>query len=241
MIKELTEIGLTENESKVYLALLEHNCLTPTDIAKATGMHRSYIYDTLSRLLEKGIVNTIYLNGKKHFQANDPRVLREIYELKLKQFDTLLPQLNGLFSSANEETRVELHKGKRVYKTLIKSITSECKEKDIVYIIGAREALLSSVEPIYLKQYFNIIREKNVVEKIIVRKDEKQVKENFLEYREIDPEYLDETTIVIHHEKVFIFIWENPYCLITIFNPHVANTYKKNFHLLWKIAGKKEI
>ena len=233
---ELKELGLTDNEIKIYLALLQHGTLNPTKLAEKTGLHRSYVYDTLERLLERGIVNTVLVNNKKNYQAVDPKVLREIFELKLRHLDNILPKLNDLFKSVKEETRIELHRGKRVYKTLIKDLVANLKKNDTVYLLGVDESILETVEPIYLKQYFTIIKEKNIQEKIIIAKGGKKFKEPNLEYRELDPEYLGDTTIIIYQPKVSIFIRGNPHYLITIESQKVANTYKKQFELLWGIA-----
>ena len=233
---ELKELGLTDNEIKIYLVLLQHGALNPTKLAEKTGLHRSYIYDTLERLLDKGIINTILVNGKKHYQPVDPKALREIFELKLRQLDAILPQLSGLFQSTKEETRIELHKGKRVYRTLIKDLLANIKKNDVICLLGVDENILETVEPIYLKQYFNIIKEKNVRERIIIASGGKRLEEKHLEYKEIDSKYLDETTVVIHQSKVFIFIWGNPYYLIIIESPKVAHTYRKQFDIIWKMA-----
>ena len=234
---ELKELGLTDNEIKIYLALLEHGTLNPTKMAEKTGLHRSYIYDTLDRLMERGIVNTVLVNNKKNYQAVDPKVLREIFELKLRQIDNILPQLSTLFNTAKEETRIELHKGKRVYRTLIKDLVASVKKNNVVYLLGVDESMLETVEPIYLKQYFTIIKEKNIKEKIIIAKGGKKFKEPNLEYKELDPEYLGDTTIIIYQPKVSIFIKGNPNYLITIESKRVADTYKKQFELMWGLAN----
>jgi sugar-specific transcriptional regulator TrmB len=233
---ELKELGLTDNEIKVYLALLGQGVLNPTKLAEKTGMHRSYIYDTLDRLMERGIINTVLINNKKHYQPIDPKVLRETFELKLRQLDSILPNLSGLYKATKEETKVELHRGKRVYRTLIKNMIANIKENDTVLLLGVNEDILDTVEPIYLKQYFNILKEKNVREKIIIAKGGKKIDEPSLEYKELDPKYLGETTTVIFGKKVFIFIWGSPYYLTIIKNEKVANTYRKQFDLLWSIA-----
>ncbi len=233
---ELKELGLTDNEIKVYLILLEHGVLNPTKLAEKTGLHRSYIYDTLERLLDRGIINTVLINNKKHYQPVDPKVLREIFELKLRHLDSILPTLSNLFQSTKEETRIELHRGKRVYRTVIKDLLANIKKNDMIYLLGVDENILETVEPIYLKQYFNVIKEKKVKEKIIIAKGGKKLKDENLEYRELDPKYFDETSIVIYQSKVFIFIWGNPYYLIVIESPKVSNTYRKQFNLLWNIA-----
>src|SRR3989344_6298179 len=164
---DLKELGLTDNEIKLYLALLTFGVLNPTQLAEKTGLHRSYIYDTLERLLERGIINTIFVDNKKHYQPVDPKVLRELFELKLRKLDSILPQLSNLFTSTKEETRIELHKGERVLRTLIKYLLAHLKKHDIIYLLGVDEKILEAVEPLYLKQYFTILKEKQATEKII--------------------------------------------------------------------------
>ena len=233
---ELKELGLTDNEIKVYLALLENGILNPTKLAEKTGMHRSYIYDTVERLLERGVINTVLVDNKKSYQPVDPKVLREIFELKLRQLDSVLPKLSGLYTATKEETRIEMHRGKRVYRTLIKDMVANIKKGDTVYLLGVDEKIIETVEPIYLKQYFNIIKEKNVKEHIIIAKGSKKIEHKNLIYKELDAKYLDETTIVIYGKNVFIFIWGTPPHLMVIESSKVAKTYKKQFELMWGVA-----
>ena len=137
--------------------------------------------------------------------------------------------------SEKEETTVEMHRGKRVYKTLIKDLVANMKKEDIIYILGADETMLETVEPVYLRQYFTIIKEKKIKEKIIIKKGGKKLEGKYLEYKELDPQFLDETTVVVHQSRVFIFIWGNPYYLLAIKSKKFADTYRKQFDLLWKI------
>jgi len=142
----------------------------------------------------------------------------------------------SLFLSKKEETRVELHRGKRVYRTLIKDLILDIKKNDTVYLLGVDENILEIVEPIYLKQYFTIIKEKNIKEKIIIARGGKKVKEKNLEYKELDKKYLGDTTTVIYQDKVFIFVRGNLYYLIAIKSRKIAETYLKQFKLLWDMA-----
>ena len=234
---ELKELGLTDNEVKVYLSLLEHGILNPTQLAKKTGLHRSYVYDTLVRLLEKGIINTVLVKDKKHYQAVDPKVLREIFELKLRHLDSILPKLSNLFKATKEETRVELHRGKRVYRTLIKDIIASIKKNDVVLLVGVdEEVLLKEVEPIYLKQYFNIIKKRNIKEKVIIKKGKKYFDIPNVQHKELDEKFIGDIEQIIYCDKIAIFILGNPYQLIIIESKDVANTYRKQFNLLWSIA-----
>ena len=67
-IFDLLKIGLTEGESKVYLALTELGSSTVGPIVKKSGVAYSNIYDILHRLIEKGIVSFIIKNKTRYFQ-----------------------------------------------------------------------------------------------------------------------------------------------------------------------------
>lgn len=233
---ELKELGFTKNESKIYLALLKNGALNPTELAKITGLHRSYIYDATEKLMERGTINSILINNKKHYQAVGLNVLRENFELKLKSIDEIIPKLASLSKISKEETHIELHKGERIYKTLIKDLVANIKKGDVVYLMNIDEEILEKVEPIYLKQYFTIIKEKGVKEQIIISSGGKKFKEAGLKYKTLEQKYLGESGTVIHNEKVYLFIFGEPNYLIVIKNKKIANTYRNNFELLWEKA-----
>jgi len=234
--EELKELGFTDNQIKIYLALLKNGASNPTELAKITGLHRSYVYDAVEKLMENGTINSVSINNKKNYQAVGLNVLRENIELKLKNLDDIIPKLASISKISKEETHIELHKGKRVYKTLIKDLTANFQKNDVVYLINIDESVLEKVEPIYLKQYFTIIKEKKVKEKIIIPKGGKKFKEPGLEYKELAKDYLGETATAIYKNKVYLFILGEPNYLIIIKNKKVAETYMKNFNLLWNTA-----
>ena len=157
--------------------------------------------------------------------------------MKLRHLDTILPQLSSLYSDKKEETRVELHKGKKVFETLFKDIIANLKNNDLIKLVGVDEEKFETVSPIYLKQYFRVVQEKKSQEMIIIAKNKKRLPEPHLTYKELDKKYFDESTFVVHRNKTYILIWGNPYHLIIIENEKVANTYRKQFDLLWSIAN----
>ena len=57
--EQLKTAGLTENESKVYTALLELGPSHAGIISRKTGLHRRVIYDTIERLIKKGFIGYI--------------------------------------------------------------------------------------------------------------------------------------------------------------------------------------
>lgn len=71
-VKALKEIGLTETEIKVYLALLNLGTTSAGKIFHETGVYRKNLYDALSKLIDKGLVTYVKENKIKFFQTKNP-------------------------------------------------------------------------------------------------------------------------------------------------------------------------
>ncbi len=240
--QQLKELGLTDNEVRIYLLCLEHGMMNPSEISQKLGLHRGYIYDALERMQEKEVVNVILKTNKKYYQATSPQNLIELLKFRLKNFEKAVPDLMKLITLKKEETKVELHKGKRVYRVLLKDLVSTLKKNDTAYLLGIDEdVLMQEVEPIYLKQYLNAMKSRKIKEKIIIKAGATNVKNPNLEYKELDSKYIGKTAQIIYNDKVAIFIFGTPYYLIVIENKEVAETYKKQFNLLWSIAKTKHL
>ena len=54
--KILEDVGFTEGESKIYLALLELGESKVGPLIKSSGISRSKVYDILDRLIAKSVV-----------------------------------------------------------------------------------------------------------------------------------------------------------------------------------------
>ncbi|MDP2656560.1 MAG: helix-turn-helix domain-containing protein [bacterium] len=52
----LKQLGFSDKEAKIYLAILHAGKTTPTQIAKETGINRTTVYSVASDLIKKGII-----------------------------------------------------------------------------------------------------------------------------------------------------------------------------------------
>jgi sugar-specific transcriptional regulator TrmB len=235
--KELKELGLTDNEVNIYLLLLKQGAMGPAEIAQKLGLHRGYVYDALERMQEKEVISTVLVNNKKQFQATPPKNLVELLQLRLGEFQKVVPDLEKLMLLKKEETNIEVHKGKKVYRTLIQDVLSELKPKEEVLLIGIDEqTLVSEIEPIYLKQYLNIIKTQDIHERAIIKKGRERLKHKNIVYKELDEKFIGNTSLIIYDSKVAFFILGTPYYLIIITNKEIADTYRKQFDLFWNVA-----
>lgn len=234
--EQLKELGLTDNEVRIYLLLLGQGIMGPTEISQKLGLHRGYIYDAMERMQEKEVVSYVLQNNKKYFQAISPNNLVELLRFRLDSFKSAVPGLMGIVNKTKEETKVEIYKGNRVYRILLKDIISSMRKNEEFFCIGIDENILIKEDPIYFRQYLNLLKSMKIKEKIIIKKGGKRIKSANLEYRELSSEYIGKTAQLVYNGKLAIFISGMPHCLVIINNNGVAEIYKKWFDLLWKIG-----
>src|SRR3989344_2637700 len=98
---QLQEIGLLKNEARVYSALLELGETTTEPIKKKTGITAAKVYETLYRLIGRGLVRFSVVNKKKHFQAVDPERLLDIIQEEQKRIDAKKTSIKSLIPSLN--------------------------------------------------------------------------------------------------------------------------------------------
>src|SRR3989338_2488389 len=72
----LRELGLTDGEVKVYLALVGLGESTSGPIVEQSGVSVSKVYILLDRLAKKGLVSHVVKEKTKYFRAADPERLR---------------------------------------------------------------------------------------------------------------------------------------------------------------------
>ena len=88
-IEALRKAGLTEGESRVYLALLKLGPTTTGPLIGLSDVTKSFIYRILDKLIKKGLVSYVIKEKTKYFQAAPPTTLldymnkrkRDIYNL----------------------------------------------------------------------------------------------------------------------------------------------------------------
>ena len=114
----MEKAGLSPNEAKCYIALLKIGSASANELSRTSGIHRVSIYDALRGLAEKGLVSQIKEENKQYFQAADPERIREYLIEKVNTIENLLPELNKIRKS-EEETTVEVYKGKEGIKSII--------------------------------------------------------------------------------------------------------------------------
>ena len=94
--ESLRNLGLTDSEIKVYLALLELGSTTKGPIVDKSRVASSKIYELLEKLSQKGLISTVIRSGTRYFEAAPPSRLLDYLkekEANLKEQEINLQKL----------------------------------------------------------------------------------------------------------------------------------------------------
>ena len=109
----LKELGLSDKEAILYLALLELGTASVLRIASKSGIKRPTAYITLAALREKGFVEAIPKGTTTLYQAVDPEKIHERFEERVKTLSAALPELRSISNAAPGKPRVRFYEGKK--------------------------------------------------------------------------------------------------------------------------------
>lgn len=104
LLAALTEIGFTEYEAKVYLALLADYPATGYQVSKNSNVPRSMVYETLSRLHARGAVMEMVAERATLYQPMPPNILLDRHQQQLEGLlDSLRQGLDNVYTVRHEQ------------------------------------------------------------------------------------------------------------------------------------------
>ena len=238
----LKEIGLEDEEIKVYLAMLEIGSSLASRIAEKTKINRSHVYQLLERLISKGFVSYVIKENRKYFSAVNPEKIIEIVKEREQKLKNILPNLLQLTTLTKEKPIVEVLEGKEGIKTILNDILRVKKDWLGFGSSGKGPEILS-----FYAEHWEKEREKlKIPMRAILDNSESGIKRGnelskrkYTEIRYMLEEYSSPSSTWIYGDRITFIIWskEHPFG-IRIKSKEVTDNYKKHFEVLWKNAKK---
>ncbi len=236
----LEDLGLTNAEIKVYIALSELGSSVAGPIIEKTGLQNSVIHRALHSLITKGLITFIVEGKGKTYQISDPRTFLTYLDEKRHKFETIIPELLRRRDSTKEKKEAVTFKGKKgitqMYTQLLNSGGNEYNTfgggKGVTYdIMGETWWRNLHVRRIALK-----LKSRQIFDASIKPFGESLNKLPYTQIRFLPQEFqqLTETVIVGEYVAVAIFT-DDPYGIL-IHDRSAAEGYRKHFELLWKSA-----
>lgn len=238
----LRELGFTEREVKVYVALLELGQSTAGPIASKAKLAHPKVYDTLERLIEKGLVNYVIVSKTKHFTGVEPKELFDILKDKENRLKEIVKELEEKNKYAKEKQVAIVHEGFNAFKALFNRLVDELHKGDLYYAFAFKEDYRDPSASLFLANFHRKLAEKGVIDKAIVNQAVKsEVVGAFRGNENIQLRFVKRSTplgVIIAKNRVIQLTWGDLPTAIEIDSSQVHQYYKEFFEDLWKEAKK---
>jgi len=244
LIESLSALGLSENESKIYLLLLRIGRGKVSEIAEKSGINREACYYVLNNLIKKGFVGEMQsLNYKEYVAIEPDRINALLEEEKISKqniVDAILPELKRIHSSENlSKSDFRIYKGKEGFKILVSYILEHADSEICGYVSEKVLKFMPLITSIAVERR----KKKNILLKVIAEDTDytrKELKNNNT-LREIIFSNItndqDVAFYILEESLIILKAGENPYGLL-LKDKSVVSVQKSIFNILWNNAKK---
>lgn len=232
MIKEqLSQLGFTPNQIKVYLALFDLGQSKVGAIIKQTGLHRNIIYRALDDLEKRQLVFHLQKSGVAYYQATSPEPLLQ----EVKAQEQVAAQVVRELAKRQTQTPAEvlIFSGEQGIEELFQKVLEEGED---LYLIGAN-AEVAQRYPHIVEKFERERLSKKIARHHLAIKETEGASFNRLEKCEVKylPSQFSSPNVTwIFGNKIAHVLWEQPEIVFYINNERIAQDYRKYFDLLWK-------
>lgn len=136
-IKEvLEEIGLSEKEVDIYLALLKLGEASASRVSEIADLNRVTSYVLLKSLSEKGFCSVYTKNNIQHFKPIKPEQIIGLLEEKKNKIKTIMPFLKEQEGAVSEKPEVSMFEGKKGVSAMLELMLNQAEKNKLVVAYG---------------------------------------------------------------------------------------------------------
>ncbi len=242
MIRELETLGLSREEAKVYLAVLELKTAYVSLIARKSKVKRENCYYILDRLHKRGFVSYYMHKNLKYYSAQSPKKFIHYFEDKLYQARQLIPDLMLIHQTSENRPKIHFFNGIEGVKTVFEEALDSSSE-----LLGYTDLkALQQLFPAYLEYYFDKIIENRIKTRLLSPSSAEALKfrdnyykteeaKNLIEILFINPaEFKFQNQILIYENKVAtISLNEEELIGVLTESLVIADTQRTIYNLSW--------
>lgn len=151
LLEPLKNLGLSEKEAKIYLALLQLGPSTPYQIANKAEIKRPTAYVIAEELVEKGLIVHVPGEDKKRYIARTPDAFIEEQGEKLRAARAILPELRSFQKGTVEKPSIMYYEGAEGVRQAYEYKKRELHGKEIVGFFASPEDASPEVTKVFLE------------------------------------------------------------------------------------------
>ncbi|MBU0466530.1 MAG: hypothetical protein KJ718_02205 [Nanoarchaeota archaeon] len=242
IFRTLREIGLTKNETVVYLDLLTQKSSSAGDITKRTKLHKANTYAALQGLSEKGFIATILQEEKRLFRAQNPNSMVDYVRQKEKELLKIIPTLRTIErQDSTDDNEVSMVNGILASRNALFSILRFNKP---LAIYGMPSTIYDVLGEGFFQDFHKQRVRKKIPMKLIFNENQDEISSlNKLDLTEARYSELigSFAPTILCDNTIIMLVLTKPVSAIEIKNRSIADGYRGHFEILWKHAKQRKV
>lgn len=242
LAKELEQIGLSENEAKVYLAGLELGPATAQQLAAKAIVSRPNTYIMIESLIKRGLMSSFMKGKKKMYVSGQPTQLLYILDQQRKRIEEKTESIKKIIDSLENErpgatdVPVVAYEGQESFGAIQKLLL---ENKDEVFEIVPIDIVRKYLPPVFQGDKRQEFSKHFKIKSLYTSEHGPQ---NFskpnVEYKYLPPEKFPvESEILIFGNRVVISNFDTQRLSVHLIDEKISKTLKSIFSILWDQAN----
>ena len=235
------DLGFSERETRTYLALIELGQTTVGPIAAKTRLQHSKVYQSLEKLIDRGLVSFVIKSKTKHFQAQDPKQILYILKEKEKRFSEILKNLQQKQKFSKDRQIATVYEGYKGIKSMFNFILEELGKNSYYYVFAFKQEYLGSkLASRFLRSVHMRLAEKQADDRLLASASiKKEIRKNYSDIKSMKFKFTEINLpfgLMIINDRVINWIWGERPTAVEIKSQQIAEQYKKFFLEIWKLS-----
>lgn len=247
--KPLEDIGLTEGETKVYLALNSLGLSTTGPIVDNSGISASKAYNILDRLAKKGLVGHVMKGNIRYFKAQDPNRILDYIDEKQKKLNEqrerikeILPELKLKQALGKKEHEATIYEGFKGVTNFFRNILNDLKKGEEYFVIGGGYGFQIEGIREFFENYHARRANKGIIVNMLANYNIRDniVKTTYLnsKIKFLPQQLVTKMQITFYKNKTMIILWEKNPKGFLIESEDIVNSFQVYFNQLWNEETK---
>ncbi len=236
----LTQLNFSKNEARIYESLLSEGEMSVSKIAVHSGVNRRNVYDSLNRLIEKGVVFEILQTGENRYQAVDPKKLMELIKEKETALEKIMPDLEAKYRVINKTDATYVYRGLEGWKNYMREILRAGED---VHTLGAKGAWGDKRIASFYDQFVKEVRRKNITFYAIFDHEARAAVPSVLDMSDnkfFPSSRSTNSAVEILKDRIIIFsniepgVIDESATYTVIVNQNIADSFRTWFKVIWE-------
>jgi sugar-specific transcriptional regulator TrmB len=237
-IETLESLGLSQQESRMYLSLLESGGVLASVAAKNAGIKRTTAYPILQALAARGLVRVHFKGTKRIYSPENPQRVATIFRRKVSSFEDIIPLLSLNKNNTSSQTGLRFIETLDEVKDFYDDIIDEySKKRHREYCVIGNTRTWLEFDASFFPGYWKRRAKARIHTRLLLTEDSRPFSppsgQLLRTVHFLPKSYQFKSALDIFEDKVLIVSTELSSLAVVIAIPAMVGTFQAMFDLIW--------